>query len=498
MPSEYSPLLRLELIGAGEQSGLWGNTTNKNVGTLLEQAIAGVTTVSLSGGAGDYTLTALEGTQDEARSAVLKFIGSPSGAKNIIIPTETKLYVVRNDCGQTIFIKTAAQVTGVTLLNGEASLVFCDGTNAVAGIATAGVGPTTVANGGTGATSFSGGFVKSPVGTGTLTSSATVNASTELSGTVPLERGGTGVSSFTAGAIVLGNGSSPLTVLTGSSAGQVATWNGTAWTPVTPASGGVTTVFGRSGAVTAQAGDYNAFYVGPSGSGASGVWNIGISGSAANADKLNNLNASEYLRVNQTAANSTQLGGVAAASYATLANTQTFTGAKTFSNTITSAAYNFTATTSIFSGGSQIEMAVGGLTKLTISSAGDLTITGSNATKVGGGDTWNVISDRRLKDNVVPYTKGLAELIQIQPKSFTYNGKGGTVNGEKSISIIADEIKQVLPDTVGVIELKLNPEDGQKSEIQTFNFSEIGWVMVNAIKELKAEVDSLKAQLAAK
>jgi hypothetical protein len=36
------------------------------------------------------------------------------------------------------------------------------------------------------------------------------------------------------------------------------------------------------------------------------------------------------------------------------------------------------------------------------------------------------------------------------------------------------------------------------TEIQTFNFSEIGWVMVNAIKELKAEVDSLKAQLAAK
>ena len=58
MPSTYSPLLRLELIGAGEQSGLWGDTTNKNIGGLLEQAIAGVTTVSLSGGAGNYTLTA--------------------------------------------------------------------------------------------------------------------------------------------------------------------------------------------------------------------------------------------------------------------------------------------------------------------------------------------------------------------------------------------------------------------------------------------------------
>jgi len=169
MPSTYSPLLRLELLGAGEQSGLWGDTTNKNIGQLLEQAIAGVTTVSLSGGAGDYTLSALDGTFDESRSAVLKFIGNPSGTKNIIIPTETKLYVVRNDCGQTITVKTSAQVTGVTLLNGEASLVFCDGTNAVAGIATAGVGTLTVSAGGTGATSFTSGFVKSPGGTGVLT-----------------------------------------------------------------------------------------------------------------------------------------------------------------------------------------------------------------------------------------------------------------------------------------------------------------------------------------
>ena len=39
MSSTYSPNLRLELIANGEQSGTWGNTTNTNLGTLLEQAI---------------------------------------------------------------------------------------------------------------------------------------------------------------------------------------------------------------------------------------------------------------------------------------------------------------------------------------------------------------------------------------------------------------------------------------------------------------------------
>ncbi len=36
MSSTYSPDLRLELIATGDQAGVWGNTTNTNLGTLLE------------------------------------------------------------------------------------------------------------------------------------------------------------------------------------------------------------------------------------------------------------------------------------------------------------------------------------------------------------------------------------------------------------------------------------------------------------------------------
>jgi len=535
MPSTYSPLLRLELIGAGEQSGLWGDTTNKNIGQLLEQAIAGVTTVSLSGGAGDYTLSALDGTFDESRSAVLKFIGTPSGTKNIIIPTETKLYVVRNDCGQTITVKTSAQVTGVTLLNGEASLVFCDGTNAVAGIATAGVGPTTVANGGTGATSFTGGFVKSPGGTGTLTSSATVNAATELSGsvgvanggtgsttfsagfvktaggtaaftasgisltadvsgTLPTTNGGTGVTGFTSGALVIGNGSSPLATLTGGSVGQVATWNGSSWTAATPGTAPVTSVFSRTGAVTAQSGDYSSFYPSLTGSGASGTWSININGSAASATTATTASSATTAT---TATNSTQLGGVAASSYATLSGTQTFTGAKTFTGTITSGAFNFLSTTSIYHTSGTTFITISNGNQFKVESNGNIAITGNTAVKAAG-DVWVNPSDRRLKKNIVSYTKGLTELVQIQPKSFEFNGKGGSTDGLKSIGIIADEIELILPDTVETHKTLLNSSDEVETDIKYFDGSELTWLMVNAIKELKTEIDSLKAQLAAK
>ena len=65
---------------------------------------------------------------------MLSFSGSPGGATNIIIPASQKLYVVRNGTGQTLTVKTSAQVGGVTVLDANATLVFCNGINALAGI----------------------------------------------------------------------------------------------------------------------------------------------------------------------------------------------------------------------------------------------------------------------------------------------------------------------------------------------------------------------------
>jgi len=48
MASTYSSRLRIELIGTGEQSGTWGVTTNTNLGTLTEEAIAGLAALTMT------------------------------------------------------------------------------------------------------------------------------------------------------------------------------------------------------------------------------------------------------------------------------------------------------------------------------------------------------------------------------------------------------------------------------------------------------------------
>jgi hypothetical protein len=126
MPSTYSTSLGLELIGNGEQAGTWGTTTNTNLGTLLEQAIAGVQSITLPGG--DYTLTDFNGLPDEARNAVLVLGGLLGAPCNVIAPAVEKVYIVRNFSNATVTIKTAGG-NGVALTNAASAVVFCDGTN---------------------------------------------------------------------------------------------------------------------------------------------------------------------------------------------------------------------------------------------------------------------------------------------------------------------------------------------------------------------------------
>jgi hypothetical protein len=120
-------------MGSGDQSGTWGTTTNTNLGTLIEAAIAGRAAVSMTDA--DYTLTTANGTADEARNMILNISGALTATRNVICPAVSKLYVVKNATtgGQSIILKTSAG-TGVTIGNGFTSLVFCDGTNVVEGI----------------------------------------------------------------------------------------------------------------------------------------------------------------------------------------------------------------------------------------------------------------------------------------------------------------------------------------------------------------------------
>jgi hypothetical protein len=136
MASSYSNVLGLELIGPGEQSGTWGVTTNTNLGTLLEQAITGVETITMS--AGDSTLVASQGIVNQARNAVIVIGGTPGAGRAIIIPQKEKVYIFTNTTSDAVLVTTytrtfpALPTQYISVPAGASLVTYCNGTDVTA------------------------------------------------------------------------------------------------------------------------------------------------------------------------------------------------------------------------------------------------------------------------------------------------------------------------------------------------------------------------------
>jgi hypothetical protein len=135
MPSTYTSLLRLTLPADGELIGTWGQVVNNGITTLEETAIAGSSNIVMTDA--NRTLTTANGATDEARNMVIAFTGTLTAQRDIIVPTSSKIYFVRNATtgGFGLNVKTSAG-SGVVVPNGSAMLVYCNGTNVVAAIST--------------------------------------------------------------------------------------------------------------------------------------------------------------------------------------------------------------------------------------------------------------------------------------------------------------------------------------------------------------------------
>lgn len=108
---------------------------------------------------------------------------------------------------------------------------------------------------------------------------------------------------------------------------------------------------------------------------------------------------------------------------------------------------------------------------------------------------WTVPSDRRLKENIKPFTDGLDVLNRINPVSYTLNGKAGLPRGEAGISIIAQDVKDFLPYAVKTYQQRLNPGDAVDTELYNFDGSPLTFVLINAVKELNVKVDTLESRI---
>ena len=179
-------------MGDGDQAGLWGQTTNTNLGTLIEQAITGVQSITMSDA--NYTLTSFNGVTDEARNAVLVVTGTNNAVRDLIPPVVKKLYIVANNTSGGYAVRViGVSGTGVNIPNGATQVVYCDGANFIAASA-----------------AFTNGSVLSVSG------------------------GGTGLSTLTANNVILGNGTSSPTFVAPGTAGNILTSNGTTWASTAP------------------------------------------------------------------------------------------------------------------------------------------------------------------------------------------------------------------------------------------------------------------------
>lgn len=130
MASTYSTNLAIELIGAGEQAGNWGSTTNSNLGTLIEQAISGYVTQAVSTGT-DTTITIPNGATGVARNMFIELTGTGGASTNLIVPANKKLYFIYNNAtsGQ-VTVKVSGQ-TGVSVPYGAKVALVSNGTDIV-------------------------------------------------------------------------------------------------------------------------------------------------------------------------------------------------------------------------------------------------------------------------------------------------------------------------------------------------------------------------------
>ncbi|MFA6604350.1 MAG: tail fiber domain-containing protein [Patescibacteria group bacterium] len=111
-------------------------------------------------------------------------------------------------------------------------------------------------------------------------------------------------------------------------------------------------------------------------------------------------------------------------------------------------------------------------------------------------NTWTVVSDARAKRNVVDFTDGLAKILAINPVSYELNGLAGMPEGATGIGVIAQDVKDIIPYTVGTYRTKLYPEDAEETELYSFNSSALTFVLINAVKELDTKLEKLSAPAA--
>ena len=289
--STYSPNLKLELITTGTQAGTWGDTTNTNLGTLLEQAISGYELQACTGGTDVITIP--DGASGVARNMYLQLTGTGGGT--LVVPVNKKLYFIYNATSTAITVKVTG-LTGVSVPAGRKTILVSNGTdifdaiNYASSLTLGAALP--VASGGTGVT------------TSTGTGSTVLSASPTFTGTplAPTAAGGTNTTQlattqFVTSAVTTATGS--LGTMSTQNANNVAITGGTASGLTSLGVSGTATATTFAGAGTSLTGTAAALSIGGNAATATSATSATSATTATTATNATNIlgNSQSYQNV---------------------------------------------------------------------------------------------------------------------------------------------------------------------------------------------------------
>ena len=112
------------------------------------------------------------------------------------------------------------------------------------------------------------------------------------------------------------------------------------------------------------------------------------------------------------------------------------------------------------------------------------TVTATSAT----GNITAFASDIRLKTEIKPIENAVAKLLKLNGFTYELNELAGSLgyelNGERYSGVSAQEVKEVLPEAVKPAPIN--------SDYMTVQYEKLVPLLIEAIKELKSEIDELK------
>lgn len=130
MPATYTPNLRLTKQGDDDNPNTWGLITNQQVIELIDEAVAGVTQINLTGSSNvDLSGSVVNGGSDPTRHAVLELTGTIGANIQLILPSLEKTYIVRGNFtgAYTVTLLPAGASTGVVVNPGDIIQVYTAG-----------------------------------------------------------------------------------------------------------------------------------------------------------------------------------------------------------------------------------------------------------------------------------------------------------------------------------------------------------------------------------